>query len=278
MIQDFATPGTNGSKWWRMQERSCGHAIRQEDWLKTAILRKSMDDTSLTEEEKRDITILLRALHDAPYWCNDILYLDESHNGAIGVIVEVSEERKTYLDLFSERGLLPENEEDWDKEHVKELSKIRVLGEYVSEGEKQGAIILYINNIKDSARENNAPAFYGLPYLTLTRYVYLHELMHAFFARKTNDGYEYIRDQEEAFAEFGALLLLEQLVKTKPNDDYIPAVNHASEEELKWAIRYVEGKNGVLECYSRGAVLFKQFGHDKDLSKRMLKAYPKPLE
>jgi hypothetical protein len=57
---------------------------------------------------------------------------------------------------------------------VKELSKIRVLGEYVSEGEKQGAIILYINNIKDSVRENNVPAFYGLPYLTLTRYVYLH--------------------------------------------------------------------------------------------------------
>lgn len=237
-----------------------------------------MDDTSLTEEEKRDITILLRALHDAPYWRNDILYLDESHNGAIGDIVEVSEERKTYLDLFSERGLLPENEEDWDKEHVKELSKIRVLGEYVSEGEKQGAIILYINNIKDSARENNAPAFYGLPYLTLTRYVYLHELMHAFFERKDNEEYEYNRDEEEGFAEFGALLLLDQLVNTNPNGEPIPEVNHASKEELEWAIRHVEMKKGALECYSRGTDLFKKFGQDKELSRRMLEAYPKSVK
>ena len=99
------------------------------------------------------------------------------------------------------------------------------------------------------------------------RYVYLHELMHAFFHRKENEGYEYDREKEEAFAEFGALLFLQCLVNTV-----------ASKEELEWAIRHVERKKGVLECYSRGATLFKQFGQDKERAKKMLEAYPEDID
>ena len=93
-----------------------------------------------------------------------------------------------------------------------------------------------------------------------------------------NEGYEYNRDEEEGFAEFGALLLLDQLVNTNPNGESIPEVNHASKEELEWAIRHVEMKKGALECYSRGADLFKKFGQDKELSRRMLEAYPQSVK
>ena len=268
MIPDFTF--RNGSAWSDIHKRSNGEILREEDNLKTTILRESADKTSLAEEDKRDIEILLRALHDAPYWHRNILFLGDAF---IGDTVELSDKRKTYLELYAERRLLPENEDEWDKEAVKELNSSRVLGEYID-----GTIILYIKNIKDTATEQNAPGFYGLPYLAVTRYVYLHELMHAFFERKDNEEYEYDRDKEEGFAEFGALLLLDQLVNTTPQWDSIPEVNHASKEELEWAVRHVERKKGALECYSRGAVLFKKFGQDKELSKRMLEAYPKPVE
>jgi len=249
-----------------MHRRAEGVQIRREDSFKTAIFKESADDTSLTEEEKRDIEILLRALHDAPCWHLNI------YRSIVGDTVELSELRKTYLELYVERGLLPEKEDDWDKEAAKELQACRALGEY-----KDGTIILYINNIKECALKENAPGFYGLPYLTVTRYVYLHELMHAFFERNDNDRYKYYREKEEEYAEFGALLLLDELVNTTPSYDLIPEVNHASREELDWAVHHVERKKGVLECYSRGAVLFKQYGQDKELSKRMLEAYPKPV-
>jgi len=268
MIPDFTFK--KRSIWGEMLDRSAGEKLRREDNLKTAILRESSDNTSLTEEEKRDIEILLRALHDAPYWHRHILFLGDAF---IGDTVELSDERKTYLELYAERGLLPENKDEWNQETVKEIQAIRVLGEY-----KDGTIVLYINNIKDTAKEKNAPGFYGLPYLAVTRYVYLHELMHAFFERKDNEGYEYNRDEEEGFAEFGALLLLDQLVNTNPNGESIPEVNHASKEELEWAIRHVEMKKGALECYSRGADLFKKFGQDKELSRRMLEAYPQSVK
>jgi hypothetical protein len=246
--------------------------LRREDCLKTAILRESADNTSLTEEEKRDIENLLVALHDLPYWHRNIL-LFVYPSAYIGDNVELSEERKTYLALFVERGLLPENKDEWDKDLVDEIQAVRVLGEY-----NDGTIILYINNIKDCASENNAPGISGKPYLSITRYVYLHELMHAFFAREENKGYDYNREKEEGFAEFGALLLLDELVNTIPDGDAIPELNHASKEELEWAIRHVEKKKGALECYSRGADLFRQFGKDKELCKRMLEAYPKAVE
>jgi len=37
-------------------------------------------------------------------------------------------------------------------------------------------------------------------------------------------------------------------------------------------------KKGALECYSRGADLFKKFGQDKELSRRMLEAYPQSVK
>ncbi len=268
MIPDYSLPFLNTTAWGDMMRRGAGIILRKEDCLRTADLRESADNTILTEEEKRDIEILLRALHDAPYWQPKFLFF-----GGIGNSVVLSDERKTYLELYSERGLLPDNKDKWDKDIVKEIQAIRVLGEY-----KDGTIILYINNIKDCACEENAPGFYGIPYLTVTRYVYLHELMHAFFERKDNVGYEYNREKEEGFAEFGALLLLDQLVNTNPDGEWIPEVNHASKDELEWAVRHVERKKGALEYYSRGAVLFKQFGPDKELSQKMLEAYPQPVE
>ena len=268
MIPDFTFKKC--SAWGEMLRRSAGERLREENKFKTPTFRDSANETSLTEEEKRDIEILLRALHNAPYWHHNFFY---SKDASIGDTVELSEERKTYLELYVERGLLPEKEDDWNKDAVKELKASRVLGEYTD-----GTIILYINNIKDTANEQNAPEFYGLPYLTVTRYVYLHELMHAFFERKENEGYEYNRETEEGFAEFGALLLLDQLVNTSPDGEPIPEVNHASKDELEWAIRHVERKKGALECYSRGAELFKKYGRDKELSKKMLEAYPKSVE
>lgn len=259
MLPDFVTPGSNGSIWRSIAERSEGSAIRKEDMFNTFIFRESADNIHLTVEEKRDLEILLRALHDAPSWRNGLLSLD-----SIGRHVVLSDKRKTYLELFAERKLLPDKEEDWDEEMVKVIQSFRVLGEY-----QNGIIILYINNIKETANETSAPGFYDLPYLTVTRYVYLHELMHEYFERKENEGYKYNREQEEAFAEFGALLLLGRLVKTNHR------INHASKEELEWAIRHVEGKRGALECYSRGAGLFRRFGQDEKLAGEMLAAYPK---
>jgi hypothetical protein len=261
MIPDYSTPGSKGTPWKRQREISLGKSIREEVQFKTDFFRENVNNTHLTEEEKRDIEILLRALHDDSHWHKGILSFGDD---SIGDKVVLSEERKSYLELFVERHLLPENEEDRDDDLVKEIQAVRVLGEY-----KKGTIILYINNIKDSANETNAPGFYDLPYLTVTRYVYLHELMHAYFVRKENKGYKYDREREEAFAEFGALLLLDRLVRTNHR------INHASKEELEWAIRHVEGKRGALECYSRGANLFKRLGQDEELASKMLAAYPK---
>lgn len=276
MIPNFETPGTREiSTWGAIHMRSIGYCIREEDRLKTSIFRESADKTHLTTEEKSDIEILLRALHDAPYWHADIRYLFGDSAG-VGDTVVLSEERKTYLELFVERGYLPDNKDDWDNDVVKEIKAYRVLGEC-----KDGTIILYINNIKDAASAENAPRLNEEhnPYLTVIRYVYLHELMHAFFERKENKGYKYNRDKEEEFAEFGALLLLDQLVSTTPMvmervGAVVPEVNHASKDELEWAVRHVERKKGALECYSRGAGLYKQYGQDKILSKKMLEAYP----
>lgn len=274
MIPDFTLP--RGSVWLNLAARSIGDLLRKEEEFKLYDFRESADKTSLTAEEKRDIEIILRALHDAPRWHQDIM--PSSFNRALtdewmGDTVVLSAVRKTYLSLFEERHLLPEDEDERDKSVVEELGKTRVLGEY-----KDGEIVLYINNIKDCAIEESAPGMYGFPYLTVMRYVYLHELMHAFFDRKDNEGYEYNRDQEEGFAEFGTLLLLSQLVKTNPEvSEYIPEVNHAEQEELDWAIRHVESKKGVLQCYSRGAELFKQYGEDKELAKKMLDNYPRSI-
>lgn len=170
MIPQFK-PFEGGSIWYNMQARSDGETVRDEDAFKLVDFRESADNTSLDDEEKSDIENLLRSLHDIPRWRSCFLSPD-----SLGDTVLLSEERKTYLDLFVERRLLPERKEDWDRDVVKEVQAMSVLGEY-----DKGGIILYINNIKDAAEEEKAPGFYGFPYLTVLRYVYLHELMHAFF-------------------------------------------------------------------------------------------------
>lgn len=263
MIPQFK-PFEGGSLWYNLEARSDGETVRDEDAFKLAVFRESADNTSLDDEEKCDIESLLRSLHDIPRWRSCFLSPD-----SLGDTVLLSEERKTYLDLFVERRLLPERKEDWDKDVVKEVQAMSVLGEY-----DKGEIILYINNIKDAAEEEKVPGFYGFPYLTVLRYVYLHELMHAFFDR--NDGHEYIQEMEEGFAEFGALCLLQKLVAYNPWERDV--LNHADKAELDWALRHVENKKGALACYARGADLFRKFGNAPDLCGKMLEAYPSRVE
>ena len=95
----------------------------------------------------------------------------------------------------------------------------------------------------------------------MMRYVYLHELMHAFFDRTPN--HEYIYEIEEAFAEFGALKCLAELVDKDKAD---PA-------ELDWALSHVNGKNGALQCYSYGYDLYHRYKETNDLSKKILESY-----
>lgn len=258
---------------------SIGKRLRKESWIIEAYIKESAENTDLTREERVQIEMHLCALHDYPWWSHEIA--PQSFRQAlaeewIGNQVLLSEERKTYLHLFVERKLLSENEGDRDKTLVEELGRSRVLGEY-----KDGFITLYINNIKDIACTNNAPGLLGMPglfpFVTVVRYVYLRELMHAYFERKENRGYQFDREHEEIYAEFGALLFLQGLVNAKLGDEE-PPVNYATKEELDWAIRYAESKTGVLKCYARGAELFKQYGEDKELCKQMLHAFPKELE
>lgn len=246
------------SSWGDMMRRGAGEEVRKEDAFNL------LNNANLSKDEEGNIKSLLEELfYNAIRKCG-VLSIEEG----LGRIVELSEKRKTYYELFIERHLFPENEDERGKVET-EVKAIRVLGEY-----KDGTIILYINNIKDCASEQNAPGIDGKPYLTVTRYVYLHELMHAFFERKGGKNYAYNREYEEGLAEFGALLHLNQLVNT-PQDSWIPEVKYASKDELDWAVRHVEGKKAALECYARGAYLFKLFGHDKELSRKMLEAYPK---
>ncbi len=246
------------SAWGDMMKRGAGEEVRKEDAFNL------LNNANLSKDEEGDIKSLLEELfYNAIRSCG-VLSIEEG----LGRIVELSEKRKTYYELFIERHLFPEKEEERGKVET-EVKAIRVLGEY-----KDGTIILYINNIKDCASEQNAPGIDGKPYLTVTRYVYLHELMHAFFERRGGNDYAYNREYEEGLAEFGALLHLNQLVNT-PQDSWIPEVKYASKDELDWAVRHVEGKKAALECYARGAYLFKLFGHDKELSRKMLEAYPK---
>lgn len=253
------------SVWSDIHKRSNGTGSREEYNLHVF----EGDITNLTEDEKRKIKDLLRTLYFALRRC-DILSIKEG----VGNSVELSGKKKTYYELFVERQILPDDKDEKNKAIIKEIQAIRVLGEY-----KDGEIILYINNIKDAACEENAPGFNGKPYLTVTRYVYLHELMHAFFDRgEERFKYKYNREDEEGLAEFGALLLLNNLVDKTPKGLKTLEGKHASKEELDWAVGHVERKKGALECYSRGAELFKQFGQNEKLYKKMLEVYPKPVE
>lgn len=260
------------SIWTDIVKRSMGLLVRQEDAFKTYIFRESAEQTKLYSRVVDNIESILVSLHDVPHWRGDFTS-ELGFDVCLGDQVILSDRRKTYLEVFIDRHLLPEDENDRDEGVVKVLGSSRVLGEY-----DDGEIILYVNNIKDAAKEEKAPnGVYGIPYLTVLRYVYLHELMHAYFDRKENEGHEYNYEAEEGFAEFGALLLLKELVKHNLCDDE-PLVNHATMEELEWAIRHVEGKTGALQCYARGAEFFKQYGEDKELCKKMLQAFPKELE
>lgn len=260
------------SEWTDMEKRSMWLLVRQEYAFKTNIFRESAEQTKLYSRVVDNVESILVSLHDVPHWRGDFTS-ELGFDVRLGDQVILSDRRKTYLEVFIDRHLLPENENDRDEGVVKVLGSSRVLGEY-----DDGEIILYVNNIKDAAKEEKAPnGVYGIPYLTVLRYVYLHELMHAYFDRKENEGHEYNYETEEGFAEFGALLLLKELVNHNLCDDE-PLVNHATMEELEWAIRHVESKIGVLKCYARGAELFKQYGEDKELCKQMLQAFPKELE
>ena len=253
------------SVWSDIHKRSNGKTVRKEDEL---IVNEGVD-YNLTNEEKEDIKNLLKELYKALRKCDILSIKDE-----VGKSVELSGKKKTYYELFVERQILPDDKDEKNEATIKEIKAIRVLGEY-----KDGTIILYVNNIKDAACEQNAPGFNGKPYLTVTRYVYLHELMHAFFDRgEERFKYKYNREDEEGLAEFGALLLLNYLVDATPEGMKTLKGEHASKEELEWAVGHIERKKGVLECYSRGADLFKQYGQDKERSKRMLEAYPNPVE
>ncbi len=210
-------------------------------------------------------------MHDIPWWYAPIR--PQSFDNRFGHIVLISEERKKYLELYVQRHLLSDDKDKWDEEDVNILGSSRVLGEY-----RDGEITLYINSIKDVAMEGDVPlGVLGKSYLTVLRHVYLHELMHAFFDREgINIQKSYNRKSEEGFAEFGALLFLNQLVNTDPNRG--PKDIHATKEELDWATGFVESKSGPLSCYAQGAVLFKQYGNDKSLCKKMLEAFPNSAE
>jgi len=223
------------SIWTDMQKRSSGDDIRQEDDLSIEF------DGALnyTKESKEDIRNTIRNLHISPV----IFPLRTST--IIGKRVLISAERKTYQVLFKER--FPEDkDDDWD-----DLASVHVLGEYKRHEKK---IILYIDNIKEIKHH------YG-DLLPMMRYVYLHELMHAFFDR--NPNHDYIYGVEEAFAEFGALLCIDELVSKAKAD---PA-------ELDWALSHVFSKKDVLRCYSYGYNLFNLYKKEKELAKRMLQSY-----
>ncbi len=256
------------SIWSDIEDRSIGLSVRLEDAFKVQPFRESAEQTSLRESTISAIEEVLKSLHNVPRWSSDCL---SDFGAGLGDLVVLSDKKKTYLEVFVDRHLLPENENDWEEGAVKILGASRVLGEY-----DDGEIILYVNNIMDAAQD--APkGVLGIPYLTVLRYVYLHELMHAYFDRTGNEGHEYNYETEEGFAEFGALLLLNKLVKHDLWDEE-PLYNHASKEEMEWAIRHVERKTGFLQCYARGAELFKQFGEDKEFCKKMLHAFPNGIE
>ena len=219
------------SVWADMYIRSTGKQVKKED-----LPFIDFDDAlNYTEEEKENIRNTFRNLHISPV----IFPLREST--IVGKSVLISAERKTYQLLFKER--FHESDRDWDK-----LANVNVLGEY-----KKQLIILYINNIKEIEHR------YG-DLLSMMRYVYLHELMHAFFDRTPE--HKYIFEIEEAFAEFGALICLYELVSE----------DKADQSELDWALSHVDSKKCVLPCYSYGSDLFNLYKEKEELAKRMLQS------
>ena len=236
------------SVWSDINKRSRGEIVKKEDDLNL-----NNDAHLLSNDEYDDLYSLLKDAYSLSIGNKP----EQTKN--LGQTVVLSDKSKRYYDYFNER----DDKDDWDEETKEKIKAIFVLGEYVK---GKGEIILYINNIKKAALKDNAPKYNGKGFLTVARYVYLHERMHAFFER--NGVIVYNRDKEEGLAEFGALLLLDELVNTTLN---------AKSSELEWAIRHVESKKGVLECYARGAYLFNLFGQNKELSRKMLEAYPKSV-
>lgn len=222
------------SVWGDIRRKSLGQEERKED-----LLFIDFDDAlNYTEEAKEKIRNTIRNLHISPV----IFPLRESTIVGEGVLI--SAERKTYQLLFKER--FHESDCDWDK-----LAKVNVLGEYKKDNK---LLVLYINNIKEIEHH------YG-DLLSMMRYVYLHELMHAFFDRTPE--HKYIFEIEEAFAEFGALICLYELVSE----------DKADQSELDWALSHVDSKKDVLPCYSYGSDLFNLYKEKEELAKRMLQSY-----
>ena len=236
------------SLWSDMEDKNGKLDVRKEE-LPSIVFS---DKLTFSDDEKKRIEKPIIEMHQHP----SVFTLKEVKEQLVTEVF-VSEKREYLGSYLIDRILLPEKEEVMEKKKRRLLEyKIPILGEYISSEKK---IILYINNIKDVPP--GPVGMYG-NLLTIMRYVYLHELMHAYFDR--NHNHKYIYEIEEGFAEFGALLCLKELISE----------NKAESEELDWALSYVASKEDVIHCYSYGATLFSRYKDlDDEAAKQMLRSY-----
>lgn len=117
-----------------------------------------------------------------------------------------------------------------------------ILGEYCSEMKQ---VILYVNNIDDACGE---PTYKGvLP-------TYIHELFHAFFhyvTEKKQLERNYIREIEEAMAEFSTLVFLRHMKKIEYSYEWCDIFDWAYDE-----IGQKQKSVGDLPAYGFGRFLF----------------------
>ena len=166
--------------------------------------------------------------------------------------LRVSSEWKSYREYFGRKSIFYISK----SRAAQELENICILGEYCH----KYSVTLYYNAIKDVAKNAPEGKLKNKEY-TVMRYVYFHELMHQYFDRFDNKKDE--MEIEEGLAEFGALYVLDSLVKK----------GEAYKEELEWALNFVESKRGILRCYSNGARLFRRYKAGQLELKNILEAY-----
>ena len=118
--------------------------------------------------------------------------------------------------------------------------RILILGEYIIKSE---TIILYINNIRLAAGENNLKSSF------LLISVFAHELYHAYFHKN-----QYIQELEEPMAEYGSLLYVNSLRILKV----------VTEDSISGLTKMIQEKKDILRYYSIGSYIFQYTANNPD--------------
>ena len=191
-----------------------------------------IDNNGLLSKAYED---LIRATAQQNYWFGNFNCLEDFHlKEDVKIVVERKANGLPVLHRETINKLRGKITNNRSNDRTKEIDKlinainnIVVLGEYKP---SENNIYLYLDTINESASNQE----------NLLVTTYIHEMLHAYFKRKGKKDTPYIYDIEEALAEAGMLVFLDQV----------------KDSRLSWALQNVKNKWPVLKDYAKGFELY----------------------